>query len=280
MIEPMSPIWLGPTATIRDSTPHLARLLAGPATTCPAGHRSGRPTLCNGIIDDPGLFTIDRRPPEIVCPPGAGVGFREVGATITATVIGGVAPTVTVPVDTSVAGPQFVEVRASDKVGKERVLSDEEGCEVTVGYRFDGFREPISADKLNNVKPARRCPSSGASPMRTASASTTRRASERCGSSPTPARPDHALQIVDNPDQQHRPTEAKREGGSSPTHSLVALTADAPPLTVAPAAAWGLPASVPGIRHRSRVDLSQPPPHPAACRSPRDAFWNPATIPD
>lgn len=69
---------------------------------------------------------------------------------------GGLTSTVTSRVNTSIAGRQFVRMTTSDKVANTKVLSGVDGpspgCEVTVAYRFDGFREPISADALNNVK--------------------------------------------------------------------------------------------------------------------------------
>ena len=114
-----------------------------------AGDQDG---VADGTIIDPGLFAAsDRTPPTITCPAVPNLGFRSVGASLTATVTdtgaGVSSPTVTVPINTTLAGPRTVNVTATDNLGNRATVP----CGYRVTYTVKQLT-PSASTALRSVR--------------------------------------------------------------------------------------------------------------------------------
>lgn len=94
----------------------------------------------------------DVTPPTITCPSTASYLLNQAGATMTVTVTdagsGPTVPTITSPVATGSVGTRSIRFEAVDQAGNGAV----QDCGYTVGYRFGGFRPPLSGTAINQVK--------------------------------------------------------------------------------------------------------------------------------
>jgi hypothetical protein len=94
----------------------------------------------------------DTTPPTITCPSATAFLLNQAGATMTVTVTdaesGPTVPTITSPVPTGTVGTRSIRFAATDVAGNEAVKF----CDYTVGYRFGGFRPPLSGTSVNQVK--------------------------------------------------------------------------------------------------------------------------------
>jgi uncharacterized delta-60 repeat protein len=100
-------------------------------------------------------LSIDMTDPDLTCQPAVFL-LNEPGATVSATVTdttsGPVSTTVAVPIDTTLAGARSASLTGHDRAGRSRTVS----CPYSVGYRFDGFFQPVDNMPAVNLSQAGR----------------------------------------------------------------------------------------------------------------------------